>query len=330
MKKKYFEVLNAAGAVPTILVYGQIPDRDKHYDRINDAGSLVNAISQLEAAGNNRIDIRINSPGGSFFDALAVAAAIARSTAEIHTYNDGIAYSAAFIMFVAGKKRYAAKGSFFMAHNASFGCLGGNAKDLAAAAAELAEYDEGAIEMLAGVSKMTADEIRTAYYQYTDVVMGAEKALTNGFVEEILPFGAQNVPAGIENMSLKAVAALFEEDKKPASWIDRIANAVKSAFAAPAPQTNINEEQKEEPMTEEEKAEMAALKASIAAIQAEAAANKTTLDNQIQELKAKPATTHTAPVKSGTDHAPATADDGVDWEAMASLKHNIDADKTNL
>lgn len=329
MKKKYFEVLNAAGSVPTILVYGAIPDRDMHYDRINDATSLVNAINQLEAAGNARIDMRFNSPGGSFFDALAVAAAIARSTAEIHCYNDGIAYSAAFIMFVAGKKRYAAKGAFFMAHNASFGCIGGNAKDLAAAAAELAEYDEGAIEMLAGFSNMTAAEIRTAYYNYSDVVMGAEKALANGFIDEILPFGAQNVPAGIENMSLKAVAALFSEEKTPPSWIDRIANAVKSAFTPPAPQTNINEEQTEEPMTEEEKAEMAALKASIAAIQAEAAANKTTLENQIQELKAKPAATHTAPVKAGTDHAPAT-DDGVDWEVMSSLKHNIDADKTNL
>lgn len=331
MKEKYFKVINkGSGTIPAILVYGSIPDRDENYDRINDAGSLVRAITDLESAGNARIDMRFNSPGGSFFDALAVAAAIVRSKAEIHTYNDGIAYSAAFIMFAAGKKRHAAKGSFFMAHNASFSCISGNSKDLGAAAEELKQYDEGAIEMLAGVSKMTADEIRSLYYNYSDVVMGAEKALENGFVEEVLPFGTQNLPSGIENLSLKEVAALWgEEEKQPAaSWIDKITDSIKGAFATQTPKTTpipyileedeiikIEDEMEQNPTpATPANADIEALRAEIASLKAEQEA-----------MKAKPAAAHTSPVKTGPD-GHARPDDGVDWDTINALKHNRDAD----
>jgi len=66
-----------------------------------------------------KINVRINSIGGSVLEGYSIISAILNSKAEIHTYNDGLAASIAGIIFICGKVRHMYDYSINMIHNPS-------------------------------------------------------------------------------------------------------------------------------------------------------------------------------------------------------------------
>lgn len=62
------------------------------------------------------IKLHIHSPGGSFFSALSIVDTIKSCKSPIHTYIDGFAASAATLISVVGKKRFAMPNSFMLIH----------------------------------------------------------------------------------------------------------------------------------------------------------------------------------------------------------------------
>jgi len=62
------------------------------------------------------IKIFIHSPGGSFFSALSIVDTIKSCKSPIHTYIDGFAASAATMISVVAKKRFATKNAFMLIH----------------------------------------------------------------------------------------------------------------------------------------------------------------------------------------------------------------------
>ncbi len=113
----WFEVQNAyedpeTGETATdILVYESI------------GGSFgVNASSfaeELAAIDTDVINLRINSGGGSVFDALAMHSSLLHHPARIHAFVDGWAASAASVLAMAGDRITMMPGSEMMIHNAS-------------------------------------------------------------------------------------------------------------------------------------------------------------------------------------------------------------------
>lgn len=79
------------------------------------------------------ISVRINSPGGSVFDAIAMYNALVQHPANVTTYVDSLAASAASVVAMAGDKCVMMVGSQMMIHNA-MGMEMGNAKDMRAMA----------------------------------------------------------------------------------------------------------------------------------------------------------------------------------------------------
>jgi ATP-dependent Clp protease protease subunit len=67
------------------------------------------------------IHIMINSPGGNAYSGFGLATMIKASKTPIYTYCVGEAMSAAFLIFIAGHKRYTYKGSTFLYHQLSHG-----------------------------------------------------------------------------------------------------------------------------------------------------------------------------------------------------------------
>lgn len=65
------------------------------------------------------IKIYINSYGGDIYDMWALIDLIQSSATPIYTYCTGYAMSAAFLIFLAGHKRYASKHTTFMLHQLS-------------------------------------------------------------------------------------------------------------------------------------------------------------------------------------------------------------------
>lgn len=158
--------------------YGEDPEED-----ITDK-AVVKAIRELEKQ-TGRINIRINSPGGSVMHGDPIITAIRNSKAEIHTYVDGIAASMAFDIWAAAKNRHASINSKLMIH-ATGGLAFGTAKDMRAAADMLDKFDQSAIMTLASATDMDEDEIRSKFYDdYADHWMTAKDALEMGLIDEI-------------------------------------------------------------------------------------------------------------------------------------------------
>lgn len=94
-------------------------------------------VAELEAIDALLINVRINSPGGSVFDALTIANSLRHHPARVRTYVDGLAASAASVIAVAADPLdertdtggvIMMPGSQMMIHDAS-NTLDGNAED---------------------------------------------------------------------------------------------------------------------------------------------------------------------------------------------------------
>jgi HK97 family phage prohead protease len=94
-------------------------------------------VAELEAIDAPQINVRINSPGGSVFDALTIANSLRHHPARVRTYVDGLAASAASVIAVAADPLdergdtggvIMMPGSQMMIHDAS-NTLEGNADD---------------------------------------------------------------------------------------------------------------------------------------------------------------------------------------------------------
>lgn len=74
------------------------------------------------------IVIYINSVGGAITSAFSLIDIIEQSITPVYTVNLGICYSAAFLIFIAGKKRYSLKRSTFLCHDGISGAVDSMAK----------------------------------------------------------------------------------------------------------------------------------------------------------------------------------------------------------
>ncbi len=82
------------------------------------------ALTILEHQSKAKITIKINSPGGSIYDALAIVGRMQKSNCKIITEGYGCIMSAAGLILAAGNKRSMSKYAWYMFHEASWGADG--------------------------------------------------------------------------------------------------------------------------------------------------------------------------------------------------------------
>lgn len=70
------------------------------------------------------IKFMVNSPGGYVTPAMSLIQMMITSATPIHTYNVGACCSAAFLIFIAGEKRFTTKYNYFMDHDIQAGAWG--------------------------------------------------------------------------------------------------------------------------------------------------------------------------------------------------------------
>ena len=206
-KKRYFEVVNSGTPnVGKISIYGVIGE---WYDEVN-ARDFLAAFNALEMTCN-RINIHINSPGGSVWEGLPIANVIKSSKVDIHTYVDGIAFSMGSVISVSAKKGnvHMAKNSLLMIHSASMWGFG-NSKQLQKASEDLVKYDD----VLAGFFQdrlgKSLEEIKSEYFDGEDHFITASEALELGLIDSIEDYEASETPENIRNMSIGQAAAWFD------------------------------------------------------------------------------------------------------------------------
>lgn len=108
-----------------------------------DARELVEEIQQITAP---QITVRINSPGGSVFDAISICSALRHHPAKVTCYVDALAASAASVIAVAGDDVVMMPGSQMMIHDAS-AVIDGNAADMSRMATWLGRQSDNIADL---------------------------------------------------------------------------------------------------------------------------------------------------------------------------------------
>lgn len=131
-----------------------------------------NELLELDGLGKKRIQVWINSPGGSVVDGYAIYNAILKSKTPVDTYCVGIAASIAGVLFQAGRKRVMCDYGILMYHNP----FGGDPKTVAA-------MRDSLTKMISNRCSMTENEVSSMMARTTYI--SAEEAMDKGLCDEI-------------------------------------------------------------------------------------------------------------------------------------------------
>lgn len=197
-KKQWYNVVSNKGAkTATILIYDVIGG--SFFEDGTTAKDFVNTLRDLEKEAST-IEIRINSPGGSVWDGIAIFNAIRNSKAEINTYVDGIAYSMAAIIALAGKKIHIADNARMMFHNASV-AIRGNAQQLREQADIVQGYDTSLSLALQQRTGLSETDVASKYLNYKDNYINADQAIAQKLADIKLDYKAEGVDNKVIQMN---------------------------------------------------------------------------------------------------------------------------------
>ena len=185
-----FSIRAAAGRddATEVFIYGEIGE--SWYDETVAARTFV---QELAAIDSDVIIARINSPGGSVTDGMAIYNALRRHPATVHVEIDGLAASAASMIAMAGDTVSMASNALLMIH-APWGGAWGNARDLRQFADVLDKHAEAMAQAYASGTGKPADEFLEMLTDGEDHWFTAQEAADAGYIHKIgaeLPIAAQ-------------------------------------------------------------------------------------------------------------------------------------------
>ena len=155
------------------------------YDEIGAYGvSAKGFLAELGALPDDApIDLRLNSPGGSVFDAVAIHNALSRHSGTVTVWIDGIAASAASYIAMAGDEIVMPENAFLMIHDPS-GMVIGTAADMRDMAGTLDKIAAGMLRGYAARSGKPEDEI--AALMAAETWLTAAEALEAGLATRMV------------------------------------------------------------------------------------------------------------------------------------------------
>lgn len=158
----------------------------------------------LRAIGKRDVTVLLNSPGGDFFEGMAIHSLLAEHPAKVTVKILGLAASAASVIAMAADEIQIARGAFLMIHN-SWVVAMGDRNALADAADFLAPFDAAAASIYE--ARTGIDQKAIAKMMDKETWIGGEAAIDQGFADSLL--SADQVaadPAGGQAAGAKAAA----------------------------------------------------------------------------------------------------------------------------
>lgn len=225
---KYYKVIAVENSDSAdILLYGYIGQEkwwdDDPTEPLTDL-AFAQTIKDLEQKFD-RINVRINSPGGSMYHGNAIITAMQNSKAEIHTYNDGMAASMAGDIWIAGAVRHMAKNALLMIHAPS-SYARGTAKQLRQEADVLDKFEYTAIAVMAAATGETDEAIKKSYYDYEDHWFTAPDVQEMKLISTVEDYEAQEVPQDADKMTMSQLVKRFADkgDEQAKRWMQGFQN----------------------------------------------------------------------------------------------------------
>ena len=177
------------------------------------------------------IKLRVNSPGGDVFDAVAIANALKLHAAQVVTTIEGLAASAATIITQGGSDTIRIGDNAMVMVHLPASIEWGNAVEMRKMADLLDQVTEAILTTYERRSPLDRKKLRNMMDDETWML--AEEAVSNGFADEV--FGGSEVAASVDPRILatmtkhpKSVTARVEEEAPPVP-------PVKDAVPPPAP-----------------------------------------------------------------------------------------------
>lgn len=194
--RAWFEFRNAADEAELLI-----------FDEIGGWGLWADEFAeQLKVVTAPRLTVRLNSPGGSVFDGIAIANALRAHPATVTVRVEGLAASIASVIALAGDRVVAAPGAMFMIHDAAGYCFG-QASDMAKMVEVLNKISDNiaaAYAAKAGGSREQWRERMLAETWYT-----AAEAVAAGLADELMEPDRDDDPEDARRMSARWDLSVF-------------------------------------------------------------------------------------------------------------------------
>ena len=154
------------------------------YEEIGEWGVTGKAFAeQMQGlAKAQRINVRINSPGGDVFDGLAMFNLLNRHGGEVTVDVDGWAASAASVVAMAGRPLNMAANSFLLIHP-PWTVAGGNAGDFRRAADQLEAVGDKLVSTYAESRGVDRDTV--ADWVASETMFSADEAVAAGMADAV-------------------------------------------------------------------------------------------------------------------------------------------------
>lgn len=193
-----FSIKNKSATTAEIVIYA--PIGESYFGDAISAKQFSDELAKLDPTVN-QINLRINSPGGSVFEGIAIYNRLKQHKAKVTVYIDGLAASIASVIALAGDEIIIGDGALFMVH-LPWTFTGGNRMELENMVSRLMDIEEQMISIYSKKTKMGRSEIRALLEAET--WMDADQAIEMGFVDQKF------------EDSLPIAASVFD-----ASWINK-------------------------------------------------------------------------------------------------------------
>lgn len=137
----------------------------------------------LRSIGKKPVTVLINSPGGDFFEGLAITNLLRAHPAEVSVQILGVAASAAAVIAMAGDQIQIAKSGLMMVHNSQWVAIG-DRHVMEETADTMAVFDKAMRTLFVDRTGLSDREVGALMDATT--FFGAEEAIEKGFADELL------------------------------------------------------------------------------------------------------------------------------------------------
>lgn len=200
---KGISVNNLAGESGVISIYGDIGGS------IFEDGMTVKKIAGILRNINGPVTVNINSPGGNFWEALAIYNTFRDYPHKVSVNIVGMAASAAAIIAVAGDEIRIAQSAFLMIHNTQL-AVAGDRHEHRDAADIMENFDEALVGIFAAHTGMREKKI--AEMLDNETWISGKDAVSMKFADAFLP-ADEVVEEVIKNLTPPAIEAANKIDR---------------------------------------------------------------------------------------------------------------------
>ena len=213
MVSRYYQLFENE-ELAELYIFGDVVD-DAYYE--NEVGG--NALSkEIQSIKSNKINVYINSYGGSVASGLAIYNQLKQHPAHVTTINNGFACSIASVIFMAGDTRLVSESSLLMIHKPWCACSG-NANELKIQIEALEKIERASIN--AYMERINISEEELIELLSNETWLTSDECLNMGFATDVISNNKEEaILQSVKKSLIEIVSQKCKKDKKKHQEVD--------------------------------------------------------------------------------------------------------------